>query len=252
MIENERLIQQIYKRASMKYMFALLMVALMAVSSFMVARQIILSHKSRGSLINISGRQRMLTQRIGMYLSLAMQEKDQNTKYILLESVNKHVDTLESSHEKLIYKPQTIANESFLTRNYQLSEEMLDIYFGPRYAVDKKMRELISSARRISENLESESYRRDFIVKEYEKLMTLVTDDLLTGLEKIVTQHEIENDKEILLLEGVELGVLVFTLSLLLFELFYIYLPMNGSLKSILRILVILKRPGLGEKDLKI
>lgn len=252
MMENEDLIQKVYRRASMKYMFALLAVALMAVSSFLIARQIIVSHESRGSLINISGRQRMLTQRIGMYISLAMYEKDANAKYILLESVNKHVDTLETSHEKLIYQPQSIANESFLTRNYQLSKEMLDIYFGPQYAVDNKMRDFISSARRVSENLEVEPATRSFVKKDYDKLMALVSDELLAGLEKVVTQHEVENDKDIFLLQGVELGVLVLTLSLLLFELFYIYLPMNGSLKSILKILAILKRPNLGGKEFKV
>lgn len=251
-MDNESLIQQIYKRANKKYMFALSAVALMAVTSFMTAHQIIASHKSKGSLINISGRQRMLTQRIGMYLSLAMHETDANQKSILLEVLSRYVNTLETSHDSLIYKPQTLAGGTLLTSNNDLSGEMREIYFGPQYAVDKKIREFISSVRRISEGLGGEPVSRRYIKNEYVKIMSLVSDDLLTGLEKVVTQHEAESEKEILRLERVELGVLVLTLSLLIFELFYIYLPMNGSLKSILRILAILKRPELHEKEYKV
>jgi hypothetical protein len=240
-MENVDLIQQIHRRASIKYMVALLLVAIMAVTSFTIARQIIVSHRSKGSLINISGRQRMLSQRIGLYVSLAMTEKDLNQRYILLESVNKHVDTLESSHEKLIYRPETIADKGFLSSDYHLSPELIDIYFGPQYAVDKKMREFIFSARKVTEGLEA-SETLPHVKIEYDKLMALGSDELLAGLEKIVTQHELENDKDIFLLERVEAGVLVLTISLLLFELFYIYIPMNGSLNSILRILALLKK----------
>lgn len=203
--------RQIQSRTTRAYIIALTLVAVMSLMTFFVIEKVISSQKSNGATINISGRQRMLSQRISLYLEYFTQglaKKDE---------VNKLIDLFEKSHKQLAHE-DSILGEPI--------KEVEKIYFDSPFMLDHDMNNYVFTARSILHSPENQ---------ENIKTIRGLQETILPKLDLVVKANQIDAEKKIKRLESLHRAILFFTLTLLLCEAFFIFRPMVNYITRLLQ-----------------
>ncbi len=172
------------KQLTIRYMLAVILVFCLSLSSLIVLEYIIKLQDGYGSVINVSGRQRMLSQQIAL-LSHELFECSPKEKCIQLrERLHDSLKLLETSHKHLTSGNGN--NNSMVT----LSPTLREMYFSPPFAVDQKVTEYISSVNDFL-MMTSTSDRKVSL----KNLSVYARGPLLTALNAVVKQYEKESNR---------------------------------------------------------
>lgn len=201
-----------------RYAIAMTFFLLLSLGAFLSVSQVINSNKSNAPLVNVSGRQRMLSQRITKYSILydrskTTQKKKENHKF-LAESI----DLMESSHVAL-----TRGNAQMNLPKTK-SKKVEQMYFGQDMDLDYQVRDFINKARKV----ESGTYT-DY---DIDNMVEVSHGRLLESLNAMVKQYELEGTAVIQRLFLMEKVIFGLTLLTILFEVFVIFLPTERKLKA--------------------
>jgi len=177
-----------------KYIFALSTIAIFTVLAYFNLTYLIDSQADDGKIINMSGRQRMLSQKIALFAV--------NYKTKQLE---KTVDLMENSHNELLSR--------------ELTERLQKIYFEAPYKLDEKVKKYIEHGRKFIEYRDGQSLT--YLLKNSQKL--------LKDLDFAVTNYQKDTEKKTKKLQRNELYILLLTLFTLLLEALFIFRPANKS-----------------------
>ncbi|MBF0368249.1 MAG: PAS domain S-box protein [Magnetococcales bacterium] len=180
--------------------------SLFSIASFLILEMSISGNSHSGALINVSGRQRMFSQRISHLAVNLGSIRDpilwQSTRTRLLKAIK----AMEKAHQALLY------GNPDLNITGRMSPETKAFYFGPNSYVHWEVKRFLHAAKIIAdqtvESPELQNRLHFFLGNE--------PTELLNNLDQIVSQYLIENDREVARLQGVQVGVLLLTLSLLL------------------------------------
>lgn len=171
------------------------------------------------SRINMSGRQRMLSQRI-IYLAVELQQVSPEQRRETATQLATAIDQFESAIE-------LFANShSVLTDNPALSPTIRELYFssnGPP-SLDARVRAYIDTARRILDEPQNAVL--------LERLKGIERAGLLADLDTIVTAFEGESIAKIDRLRFMELLSLGVALAIILCELIFVFLPGHRLLRK--------------------
>ncbi|NQY79118.1 MAG: type IV pili methyl-accepting chemotaxis transducer N-terminal domain-containing protein [Candidatus Caenarcaniphilales bacterium] len=187
-----------------RYIFALSIVAALSIAAFFINSKIIKSQAEYSTIINISGRQRMLSQRIAklIYSSANDPQLDQDLKD--LEEYLYRLSDLDSEMNK------TLANK----------EEIRNIFFNKENPLEKRVINFIGNVR----SLKTNKISKEEIYKQ--------SNELLTYYEKLTKLYEKQGRKHSQRLYIIEIVVLISTLCLLLAEAFLIFRPLDIRLNE--------------------
>ena len=218
-MQHERFIQVITRY----FLFALGLVAALSFSAFMITNQRIAAQETGAAGINISGRQRMLTQRITLYADFLVERHTFVTEAAARQTLTDLIDQLEASHEKLI------SGKLEINRNSQLSPEMRRIYFEEPIVLDAQMRRFIDEARLAAQLPDDEA---DWNNPHFIFLASASQGELLDALDMAVAQRQQEAERAIQSLKNIEWGVLVAIFLTLLAELIFIFWPIRRRIQQ--------------------
>ncbi len=236
-LEQDSLLGMIRRRTTKRYTIALSLVAIMASISYFVAHRIIVAQQSSASIINMSGRQRMLSQRVALLSLIAANEKNLQVRQENVKEIKDDLRQLKDTHEKLVYFPQRIA------AGYgEMSVEMKDLYFGPIVSVHQRMQNFIRDGELLVHDIEISSQP---IGGQHPMVRNLVTEgsgELILSLDKVVYQYQLENEHALAKLERIEVIVMVTTWCLLVFELIFIFRPMDTTIATILKVVMLTRK----------
>ncbi len=179
-----------------KYVFALSLIAAFSISAYFNLYALISAQSHDGEIINISGKQRMLSQKIALF---AINYKSKELKQA--------VDLMEKSHNYLLSLDMT----------YNLKR----VYYHEPMMLDKMVKKYIASARSFIKNRDGKSLT--YILKN--------SQILLKNLDIAVSAYQIETESKISILQKNEFYILLLTLITLLFEALFIFRPANNSVK---------------------
>ena len=197
------------------YAVSLSFVALLSIAVHMVLDQVIAQQASVGRLINVSGQQRMLSQRISLFTLQYLSSGDANAKSIAENSLTQ----LKDNHRTLLehhYRAMDNGSES------PLSDELRSIYFAEPYQLVRKVDKFVV----LIEAALSRSQSEPREIEQEPEFFVLAKQPLLASFNAVVYQYERESKQkvdELRTAQSIVLGIIILTLVI---EAIFIFRPM--------------------------
>ena len=197
-----------------RYIVALLLVAASMTVSHLLMRRQTASNVIDGRLINISGMQRMLSQRIALMANELAFERDDSV-------LEKLAGKLQKSYDKMS------ANQSELNAANRLngSSEILRLYYGNN-GVDKRVTDYLALAEQMLTAYRSDKLAKAKLQPISRQIAKIARNGLLNQLDTVVTQHQLGLERKLEFIQRAELIVLAIGLTILLIEALFIFRPM--------------------------
>ncbi len=215
----------INERFTKRYLLAILLIAFLSSGAFLMLQFSLKSSDSTALIVNLSGKQRMLSQRLA---SLSQ-------RYYASSFVSSTQGS-DSSHIKIslvsLIKEMRLTNESlssgFLTPTVtvKLSTPIHELYFGQR-ALKQRVEVYLA----LAETLLSSSSQAE----SSSLLMKLLEESelLLPDLHHAVELYQKEGEEKIFIIRTLEIIAWLATLFTLLLEVIFIFQPMASSIKEL-------------------
>ena len=208
-----------------RFVGAIAVLLLLAIGGFLILSAVIDADQDSSVLINVSGRQRMLSQRITMLslrLADAATQKTENVEKVRAELL-KSIDLMEKSHKALTQGSQEMRIAPGMPAG------LMAMYFGPVSDVDRMVTDFLYRARSYAEG-PSMRWQWDDLDLRY--MIDQAPGRLLNALDAIVKKYETESDQRVHRLEVLQLGSLVLTIVTLLLLGGTIFRPMVLRIRS--------------------
>lgn len=220
MIWNSRS-RQIGGMLKKRYLIALSIIAFLLVFSQIMIQYTIAKQENDSHVVNISGRQRMLSQRInkaafGLYIS-----SDENDRKRYLKELNDSLELWEKSHDGLRYGNAEMGLPG--ENSAKITEMFLSI--------DKEYMRIVEAAESIETLASDSDYDRDELLRR----IRIIQDNegvFLQGMDAIVFQYDYESKQKIAFIQFIELLILSVTFFTLLMEALFIFRPARKQIES--------------------
>ncbi len=200
-----------------RHLIALFIIGVLSVASYISLNTILSPTTLNGGLVNLSGRQRMYTQRIPF---LALELSNAKTA---LEREKAHrdlaeaIDSMEKLHGSLIHGNKELALSPVLPPSIHA------MYFDPPMNMDLKIRRFIDEAKAFNgesaDKLNSKNPHLQYLISEGQG-------PLLNGCDQLVLEGQKSKIGERKTLVDLHFEVLLLTLFALVFIAFFIFRPM--------------------------
>jgi nitrate/nitrite-specific signal transduction histidine kinase len=198
------------KKLTSKYIIILGLIGFLASLSFLIQYAMIMTQDGYASMINISGRQRMLSQRIAL---LADELADSRAKTIQAH-LQDSIALFEKSHQELIEQRK---DTLFFAGN---SDAILDLFFNGPLFLNTQVHDYIEHAKKVVE-----AFSRGQLSPAHPSMIYVKAHGLkplLEALDGIVEQYTKETHEKVNLLHKVQILILCFTfLALVLIGIFF-------------------------------
>ncbi len=201
------------------YVLALSLIALLSIAAYAILNKVIAAQSDRAAVINVSGRQRMLSQRLALYTEYYSHAKA-SEQIDLKEKMRNLVDKFESNHDRLSKSGSDLGEPT---------QEVRELYFRETEHLDRDTRNFIGAIRTI---LNAEGTDYEAIERSAEEIRRL-QEDLLPKLDRAVQLNQADSETKVVLLRRVHTAILFFTLLLLLIEAIWIFRPMVLSVQRL-------------------
>ncbi|HEB71620.1 MAG TPA: PAS domain S-box protein [Nitrospirae bacterium] len=202
------------------YSLAIFLIAFFALISFLGLYISLKTFETSAAVINVSGRQRMLSQRIGKLAHDLIHEEEKEKIRVLLKE---NADLMEKSHEGLI------AGDSELGLPGAPSPAVRAIYFKPPLRLDKHVVAFVAAARALAEDpVENLVHGNPYV--------NLIEDEshnpLLQSLDTLVRRYQKEAEIDITKLQALAGGILALILIVLVLESLFIFRPLTRRIQK--------------------
>ena len=212
-----------------RYVTALALVGLLSLGAFVALSGVIQTQASYGTIINVSGRQRMLSQRTSLYAQTLVYAQNAGEREALAQTLARDIDLMERSHVGLTEGDEALGLPG------DPSPEVAALYFDAPTELDAQVREHIERVRNLLNAPESDLTPDN---PDLQAILATAPTTLLPALNDVVTQYEAESNAQVARLKWFEMGVLLATLLTLVLEAVFIFHPMERAIKTSRRKLV--------------
>jgi diguanylate cyclase (GGDEF)-like protein len=205
-----------FKKVSVRALTASYLIALLVIAGLSIATHAMLdfglrSDEGSAAIINITGRQRMLSQRIAA-LAAEYRLGDPTARADLQTAITQ----FETAHASLVADIQAVPKGS------DSADRLMALYFGSSHALDTQVRDFVAAARRIAESAPTDPT----MAPKLARIFSASRSTLLDNLNKVVAIHQQESERRLLDLEYLQWGILAVVLATLTVEAVVIFRPM--------------------------
>lgn len=200
-----------------RYLLALGLIATLSISAFCIVYWVIHTQETYASIINISGRQRMLSQKAALLGTQLLHCKNEAEEIEIRNQLYEVKTLLEISHKGLI------SGNAALNLPGKPSKEIQNLYFSSPVLLDQQIRTFISH---IDSLLKEPGQKLTYNNPHLVYLQNAARGELLKSLDSVVKQYELEAQQHIKRLQFLEIIIVSLTLMLLLFEALFIFRPL--------------------------
>ncbi|WP_445955660.1 ATP-binding protein [Yeosuana sp.] len=224
--------QRTFDKLSRLYIIALSTIALSVIISQILVRKHLNDQQSDSSVINVAGRQRMLSQKLTKEIVSLSTEDDSEERIRLKDKIKQTLNLWETSHHALQNGSDSLGlpgkNSEIITDKFKA----LNLTFNTISTASKSIIEKIENV----PPLPLMAFIDDIeTVKQNEG-------DFLLMMDQIVNQYDLEADAKVSWLRNLELLLTALTLLILLAEFLFIFWPTAKSVKTTLAELLIAEK----------
>lgn len=205
-----------------RYILALSIIAILALTANLMLNYTIASQSAYASIINISGRQRMLSQRVAMLSMHLVTEQQYSSRAELTRKLSDTLALMAKSHHALTQGSEQLDIPAKLVKSAH------DLYFSPPLALDNLVQNFLASARLIVNNGQMPLSKDD---PNLHIVLSLARDQLLDALNDATSHFEQQSRKQVQNIQQLENTVLIITWICLALEIIFIFRPMVYSIK---------------------
>ena len=201
---------------SFVYIVPLTVIAILSICIHFMLDEVIEAQTDTGKLVNVSGQQRMLSQRVSMFTLEYLMYGSQDSKLLAINALN----SLKNNHKYLLsehYGAQVLGDES------PLSNELLAMYFKEPINVDKKLSMFSDRVEEVLK-LKTQTLNLDTV---QESFFSLAKEPLLKAFNTVVMQYEKESVDRVKRLHTIQGIVIIVILLSILVEFLLVYKNRN-------------------------
>ena len=207
----------VFRTLTAPYIAALTFIAALVIFSYLALILVISEQENTAAIVNVSGRQGMLAQRISLLAQTLTYNKNNEEAAKIRERLQAAIDLMEKSHNGLLKG----SKEMNLSGN--MSRKIASYYFMPPYEADQHIRKFLSYAKTLSNHHDNSLAARKELLK---KLLDIGQNRLLLALDKLANQYQLEGEAAIAKIKLLATIVLLMLLALLVMEAMVIFRPM--------------------------
>ena len=216
--------QRTFDKLSRLYIIALSTIALSVVISQVLVRNHLETQKSDSTVINVAGRQRMLSQKLTKEIVSLSDYSDKKNRLLLNNKISETLYLWQLSHHALQKGNDSLGLPEHNSDKIKSEFKAINPVFN---TIEKAAKSIV---KKISQN---PTIPIDVLTSEIKKV-THNEGSFLLMMDEIVNQYNVEADKKIAWLKKLEFLLMSFTLIILLGEFLFIFWPTAKSVKATL------------------
>ncbi|QSZ42793.1 diguanylate cyclase [Sulfurimonas aquatica] len=222
-------ILSLQRSITLKYVVALLLIALLSSASFYVLFKALEESKNTAYIVNISGKQRMLSQHIALALHRLHKDIEDSKINEGIVHNNILVQTLMADIKEMS-EANRILSTGFLPNGskVKLSRVLDETYFGD-VNLKKRVDEYLESAYEIFKM--SKHSDVDILIEKVDRLSEL----LLLDIDRVVMEYQEEGEEKLKDLRWLEVVTWVLIIIVLLLEVIFIFQPLTREIVDLYR-----------------
>ncbi len=204
-----------------RYRWGLLAIAILISLSAVLIQALLYVQKGDAHVINIAGKQRMLSQKIALHGNALIYHKP--------EHIKQHQQLLQQAVEEFIAGHQFLIAQDSQGRYRYLDDNLVAHYFSAPAHLDEQVKRYVSKAQKL---LNSRDDYSDYVEVDF---VSDLLEELLIKQEQTVKLLEQQSDQKVTLIATVELIFWLTALGLLLIELFFVFKPMETLIANTIK-----------------
>ncbi len=207
-----------------RYIIALVLVASLSTAAWFSLHLVIESQQSTAAVVNVSGRQRMLSQRTALFANLLVAAPLEQ-RPVLRTRLREAADLMAHSHRGLTQ------GDASLGLPATMSATVRELYFSPEHGLDALVRTYLTA---VDELLRQPDSALEADLPALRFITELAPNQLLRQLDAMVRQYQSEGEAAIAELQQAETAFWLLTLFLLLLEALLIFHPFIRHVRSVI------------------
>jgi len=207
-----------------RYVTALVLIAALSSAAWVSLSMVISNQKSTAALVNVSGRQRMLSQRAALFANLLVAANEAERTHLRVR-LRDTIELMDRSHHAL-----TSGNED-MGLPESMSDTVHRMYFDGPDALNIQVEDYFAAINALL-SLSDAALTPDSAPLHY--INQRAPDHLLKSLNAMVDQYQLEGEQSVGFLQKAETTLWGITLLLLIMEALLIFRPLSAHVKSII------------------
>ena len=203
-----------------RYAAALLLIAAVLILSHTLLLRQISRNERDGYIINISGMQRMLSQRIGLMAMELSRSDDSETASLMASKL-----------EKAFLKMKSNLSELNQENEQAMTPEIESICYGDA-GLNQRVTDYLSLAERLLNQYRQQPDQKQQQTETAEQIVKIARNGLLEELDSVVFQYQKEYEQRIEHFRNANLAFMLVGLCVLLLEAVFIFRPMSQQISS--------------------
>ncbi len=215
---------KISRSLTWRYVIALALVASLTTAAWLSIHLVISEQQSTAAIVNVSGRQRMLSQRTALFSELLITSTKVERKAIR-EKLKGDIELMARSHKGLIYGSEEMRLPD------TMSAAVHAVYFDGETPLDQQVRSYIETVNELLRQ-DDDALTSDNELLQY--IISTASTTLVTSLDKMVRQYQLEGEASVRRLQKAETVFWLVTLLLLVIEAVLIFHPFIKHVRTVI------------------
>lgn len=208
-----------------RYVLALALVAMLTTAAWLSLHLVISEQNSTAAVVNISGRQRMLSQRTALFSSLLVNSPPERRPAVR-SKLREAADLMRKSHQGLIHGNAEMGLPA------TMSATVRAMYFAPPMKLDEQVSDYLSNVDALLQAPDVELRPDNPLLQS---VIAAAPANLVRSLDRMVGQYQLEGEAAIGRLQVAETIVWMITVLLLVLEAAFIFKPFATHIRVVIR-----------------